>query len=196
MRVFKYLPFCTQLIDLFIKRYWLLLPIVCSFINASVVAQAVNPGVDRWLIKTSLEPHPKHKTVTLPALLTLDNPIDHTKKEYETTRIPASGEDSLKEGDVITTTGWIELVALENDSKKHRDGDYHIQIRNSKEWGDTCLVVEIPYPAFIDDAALRDSCVKARNFVKARLLNGHEPSKKGTALKHPAYVRITGQLFF
>ncbi len=170
--------------------------VVIVFITSLAFAQTLNPGVDRWAIKTSLLPHSQRKNVSLRSLLALSNPIESKSKEYNAERIPTLVEGDLKEGDLVTTTGWLELVALEDDAKKHRDGDYHIQLRNYSAWADSCLIVEIPFPDFIEDTKLKESCAKARAFVKERLLGGNEPSKKGTPLIHPAYVRITGQLFF
>lgn len=87
-------------------------------------------------------------------------------------------------------------MALENDATDHTDGDYHIQIRNSPVWGDSCLIVEIPYPEFVKDPVLRAKCKKARDFVKTELLNGKEPGTSGNIMQHEVYVQVTGQLYF
>lgn len=156
----------------------------------------LNPGIERWNIKTSLTT--SVKTVPLEDLLKLENPITkYVKAEYGDKRIPTIVKpDSLKEGDIVTTTGWLHLVALERDSKKHRDGDYHIQITNSPVWGDSCFIIEVPYPEFVQDPNLREKCAIAREFIRDRLLNGKEPGTAGNIMKHEVYVRVTGQLFF
>lgn len=98
------------------------------------------------------------------------------KAEYGDKRIQAIvGPDSLKEGDIVTTTGRLHLVALENDSKNHRDGDYHIQIRNSPVWGDSCFIIEVPLPEFVNDPNLGEQCAKVREIIKTNLLKGKEP---------------------
>jgi hypothetical protein len=135
--------------------------------------------------------------VAINDLLALPNPIDKTNAQLDTTRIPNPvGPHALKEGEMITTTAWLHLVALEDDSKTHRDGDYHIQIRNSAEWADSCLVIEVPFPDFVSDPQLAHECGAVRQFIKEKLLNGKEPGTKGNKLNHAVYVTVKGQLFF
>jgi hypothetical protein len=165
----------------------------------TLVAQNLHlePGVERWAIKTSLLDHPQKKTVPIAELLALPNPVDQEDSKYDSVRIPfAVGPHHLQEGEIVTTTAWLHLVALEDDSKTHRDGDYHIQIRSSSEWQDSCLVVEVPYSEFVSDPSLAKQCGAVRQFIKDRLLNGKEPGTRGNMLDHPVYVTITGQLFF
>jgi hypothetical protein len=157
----------------------------------------LEPGVERWAIKTSLIDHAQKKKVPIGELLALPNPVDQENSKYDSVRIPfAVGPHHLQEGEIVTTTAWLHLVALEDDAKNHRDGDYHIQIRNSSEWKDSCLVVEVPYPEFVSDPALAQKCGAVRQFIKDHLLQGKEPGTKGNKLDHPVYVAITGQLFF
>jgi len=101
-----------------------------------------------------------------------------------------------KEGDIITTYGYIHLVALEKDEKK-TDGDFHIQILPGKEWADSCLIIEVPYPDFVKgNGELKDSVSKARKFINDIVLKGHDLETKGKAITPAIYVKITGQLFF
>jgi hypothetical protein len=159
--------------------------------------QHLAPGVERWAIKTSIPSHPNRKTVPLSAILTLPNPISQEDPQFETKRIPiACGADSLREGALITTTGWLHLVALEDDQHTHRDGDYHMQIRTSAEWGDSCLVIEVPFSDFVSNQTLARQCGAVRTFIKEKILNGREPGTKGNKLSHAVYVKIKGQLFF
>lgn len=102
----------------------------------------------------------------------------------------------MKEGDLVTTTAWLHLVALENDNKTHRDGDYHIQLRDSPEWANGCFIVEVPLPDFVSDPDLRAKCTKVREFIRKKLLKGNEASNTGNKMEHPVYVTVTGQLFF
>ncbi len=166
-----------------------------SFLFSSISSQTLHPGVERWQVKTSLAEHPKKQTVSLNKLLSLPNPINSSRETPENGRIDKK-EEGLKEGDLVTVTGYIHLIALENDSKKHRDGDYHIQIRTSSKWGDTCLIVEIPLPDFIVDTVLKKKCTIARNFILTKILNSKQPSTKGRIMTDEEYVTITGQLFF
>lgn len=174
------------------------------FINLILVSVCLgqttelNPGVARWSIKTSLPKKLNKVTIPLTELLSLDNPIEsYTVKEHGNKRINNAVQRGLKEGDIVTTRGYLHLIALENDSKNHRDGDYHIQIRATPEWKDSCLIIEIPYPneRFVKDEKLREKCRVVREFVKEKFLRGKEPCA-GNIMKHKMYVEITGQLFF
>jgi hypothetical protein len=158
-------------------------------------AQPLEPGVYRWSIKTSLLTGAPKKETTLDELIYLANPVDLEADVPANSRM-TKAVNGFKEGDIITITGWLLLVALEDDSKNHQDGDFHIQIRNGPVWGDSCLVVEIPDSDFVSDPNLKQKCAKAREFVVSRLLNGQQPTTAGNKMTHPAYVTITGQLFF
>ena len=156
----------------------------------------VNPGVDRWKIKTSILPG-QPQSMTIAEMMELENPITVKEKlHFEKVRIPKTVGHQFQEGNLITLVGWLHLVALEDDAKKHRDGDYHIQIRATATWGDSCIVVEVPYPEFIADPQLKAQCQQVRAFVRDTFLAGHEPSIGGKKITHPKKVRITGQLFF
>src|SRR5258708_10437214 len=126
-----------------------LFPFIFCMTSLSNFAQekiSVNPGIDRWLIKTSLITNPHGKTVALKELLTLPNPIKENSTKYEKSRIPIpAGNDSLMAGDLITTTGRIHLIALAHDAVKPRDGDNYIQVRPIDKCGDTCTILEVPY---------------------------------------------------
>lgn len=158
-----------------------------------------NPGKSRWPVKTSVVGKAKHKKVKLAEILTLPFPagIKQNDRRYQDKLIPANslpGELKLKEGDIVTVTGWLHLVALEKDREK-QDGDYHIQITNNSLWGDSCLIVEIPYEDFVSDPELSGQCKVARAFIRDRLLKGKEPSVGGNIMQREVYVKVTGQLF-
>jgi hypothetical protein len=157
----------------------------------------VQPGSERWFVKTSIPASPKKKTITIRKLLALGSPIGTPSEAPDSTRIanPAS-PGAAKEGTIVTTTAWLHLVALERASGTHRDGDYHIQLRSDSTWGDSCFIVEVPYPPFVGDPALKDSCERVRTFIRDRLLAGNEPGTRGNIMQHRVHVKIKGQLFF
>jgi hypothetical protein len=166
------------------------------FISTSIAqTQPLEPGVYRWSIKTSVVSGASKKQATVDQLLALANPVESRGEVPANSRMANTGA-GFKEGDIVTITGWLLLVALEDDSKKHRDGDFHIQIRNSSEWGDSCLIIEIPDSDFVSDPQLKKWCAQAREFVVNRLLNGQQPTTTGNKMTHPVFVTITGQLFF
>src|SRR5258708_3140134 len=153
----------------------------------SQTTQQLEPGVDRWKVKTSAEKfisNDKAKSVSLETLLAL--PLLEAKyndKNYPETLIPKK-VGTLKEGDIITTKGYLHLVALENSSKDHRDGDYHIQITLNPEWSDSCFIVEIPYEEFVSNADLKSLCAQNRKFIRKNLLHDEkiEPITSGNVM--------------
>jgi hypothetical protein len=162
---------------------------------AAAAQQATKPGTERWPVKTSVpEGTAKAQTVALADLLALPNVEGVTKndKRYESERMPAQAGMKYAEGTVITTTGWLHLVAAETD------GDYHIQISASATSGDQCLIVEVPKPdpEYVQSADLRPTFETVRSFIKAKMLADKEPSPTGSVLQHPVYVTVTGILFY
>src|SRR5258706_3141207 len=87
------------------------------------------PGHSRWAVKTSVPSGTdlSHtKTVPLKTLLAMKAAANVKRDEpaFETGRIPqVITPPGVKEGDLITTTGFLYLVMLSDD-----DCDYHIQI--------------------------------------------------------------------
>ena len=174
-----------------------LISLICLSVCGAQTTQ-LNPGIARWNIKTSLPKKTNRVTIPLTELLSLDNPIgSYSSKEYGNKRFPNTVQRGLKEGDIVTTRGYLHLIALENDNVHHRDGDYHIQIRTTPEWKDSCLIVEVPYPneRFVKDEKLREKVRVVREFIKEKFLRGKEPGA-GNVMDHKMYVEISGQLFF
>ena len=155
----------------------------------------IKPGVERWPVKTSVPTNAgPAQTVGLAELLALPNAAGVLKNDerYRSDRIPATPGQKLPEGTVVTTTGWLHLVALETD------GDYHIQISASAASGDQCLIVEVPDPdpAYTANADLRPTFEALRNTIKTKMLAGKDPSGTGSVMQHPVYVTVTGILFY
>ena len=156
----------------------------------------VAPGVDRWEVKTNITSTAKPKKVALNKLLGL--PLlaaAYNDTNYPDKLIPVTVGGTLKEGDIITTEGYLHLVALEKASGNKRDGDYHMQLTLNPEWGDSCFIVEIPYSEFAA-ANIKDQCDNARAFVRDEILNGKNPSTAGSKMQSDVYVKVTGQLFY
>ena len=187
-----FLDIPTQVMNTIKSTLILLISVLCSVHS---FAQKLNPGVERWEIKTSTEHHARHDTMALSTLLNLPSPIRNRNEAPQNERIE-NKVDGLKEGDMVTVTGYLHLVAMEDDPKKHRDGDYHMQLRTSSEWGDTCLIIEVPFPTFVSDHSLSKKCEEVRDMVDNHILKHKEPSKKGNALPKGVKVMVTGQLFF
>ncbi len=152
----------------------------------------------RWPIKTSLETgsgtaHPRHVTfATLAALGTVPG-VKPRDARYADERIPTA-VDGLHEGDIVTTEGYVHLVAFE------ADGDYHIQFTDSPTSGNHCVIAEMPLDsaAFEDVASLRTRFGPLRQLLREKLLHGTatEFQEGGNWMTGKAYMSITGQLFF
>ena len=182
-----------------IRRIFAIASLLSALPPSLLVAQSLDlhPGTERWVVKTSLADQPARKHLTFEELLSLASPVRRSSEAPESSRIAATVlPGNVKEGDLVTTTAWLHLVALERESGSHRDGDYHIQLRSSGTWGDSCLIVEVPYPDFVADPALRASCSMVRAFIREKLLRGKEPGTQGNIMQHRVHVSVTGQLFF
>jgi len=152
----------------------------------------------RWAIKTSV---PSDKSLThgtstdLSTLMGLpDVPgVTHSDQRYDAKRIPTP-VGGHKEGEVLVTKGYLLLVAKESD------GDYHIQVSDKPGTtaSNTCLIVEIPpnVASLNANAGTRDLAGPMRQWVRDKLLKGKAPGSGGNLMRHPPYVRITGQLFY
>lgn len=164
-------------------------------------SQDFNPGKERWPVKTSVTHFRPIKKITLAELQELPDPVQtyskNNRDEYQDTRFPDTvGRQHLKEGDIVTTRGYILLAAIEKD-KNGEDGDYHVQVRTTPEWSDSCFIVEATFPPFIKgNDALRDSCKRVRDFFDKYILKGSKKACFGTGDADAPYVKITGQLFF
>jgi hypothetical protein len=158
---------------------------------------AWSQGVERWPVKTSVPDgtnFSKAAQVALTDLLALpDAPgVGHDDAKYQSARIPAKAGDKFSEGQLLTTTGWLHLVAGETD------GDYHIQISDSDSTGDHCLIVEVPNPdpKVTASADLQSKFAAVRDLIKTKMLAGKDPSVGGSVLQHPVYVTVSGILFY
>ena len=170
-----------------------LLVVVLTAASCAAYAQ----GTERWSIKTSVPDgtnFSKATQVALLDLLALPNAagVTHNDKRYESARIPAQAGDKFPEGELVTTTGWLHLVAGETD------GDYHIQISGSVATGDQCLIVEAPNPdpKFTSSADLQPKFAAVRDLIKTKMLGGKDPSVSGSVMQHPVYVTVSGILFY
>src|SRR5437879_13868217 len=91
--------------------------------NAQAIAtqHEIKPGVERWPIKTSVPPGADittGKSVAYADLVKLDDPpgVQKNDHRYQAARIPSfPNQLGVKEGDILTTTGWLHLVAGESD---------------------------------------------------------------------------------
>jgi hypothetical protein len=99
----------------------------------------------------------------------------------------------LVEGKIISVSGWIHLIAAEPD------GDYHIQIAQTKNNQTRCFIVEVPRPVqrFVKDERVRDTAATVREKIRSKVLSGKELKYGGTRLlKSPVFTTVKGQFFY
>ena len=107
--------------------------------------------------------------------------------------VPTDVYSGFKEGDVITTHGYISLIAIEDSGTKNET--YYLQLVVNPYRKDSCLNIRITADQFAGDARkkLTDN---ARQFVREQLLSGNTPSRSGNVMQSPVFVSITGQLVY
>jgi hypothetical protein len=167
---------------------------VCFVLLPAQKPKGMKPGVERWPIKTSahrMQETPKD--VDFGKLIALPDPhgVKKNDSRYQDAFIPTFQNSlNIQEGDIVRVSGWLHLVAYETD------GDFHVQISNSAASGDSCLIVEVPYPTYVKNAPnLKKMCSTVRNFIKTNMLKGKDPGS-ATVLSKAVYVTVTGQLFY
>lgn len=148
------------------------------------------PEHHRWGIKTSYKLDNPERNVPLGVLLALPLPNHGPKATIERQRISASvtiDNITLREGDNVTTIGYLRVAASEPD------GDFHLQLSETRDGMDNFLVIEAPSPASVNKGLSPN--VRA---VRAYVVNaiGRMPSSAGTVLKDPPLVEATGALFY
>ena len=177
---------------------------VCSYLTLCITAfgaslPCIQPGTERWPVKTSLPAGAPTKTMTLADALNLSKLTELTDvakddKRYQNTRIL---DQPVKEDTLVTISGYLYLVGFESD-----DCDFHIQISpqprtstNPATKDDTCIIVEVPSGQYATGIA--DQVEGVRQWVIDNLLGKTEP-KIGSVhvMDHPVYVTVTGALFY
>ncbi len=175
--------------------------LVCSYLTAGIAAfgaslPCIQPGTERWPVKTSLPPGAATKVMTLADALNLPRLTNVAKDDprYQSTRIM---DQPVKEDTLVTISGWLYLVGFESD-----DCDFHIQISpqprtstNPPTKDDNCIIVEVPSGQYATSIA--DKVEEVRQWVVDNLLGKTAP-KIGSVhvMQHPVYVTVTGALFY
>ena len=135
-----------------------------------------------------------NKRVSLGYLLQfplLDRAFDNQMRN--TSHLPTDVYSGFKEGDVITTHGYINLIAIEDSGTKNET--YYMQLVVNPYRKDSCLNVRITADQFAGDAR-KKLTENARLFVREQLLNGNAPTHSGNVMQRPVFVSITGQLVY
>jgi len=156
----------------------------------------IQPGVERWPVKTTLPPGAPTKTMTLADALALP-PLANVAKDdprYQSTRIL---DQPVKEDTLVTLSGYLYLVGFESD-----DCDFHIQIspqpRTSTDKptkDDNCIIVETPSGQYA--TTITNQVEEVRQWIIDNLLGKTAPTIGSVhVMQHPVYVTVTGALFY
>jgi hypothetical protein len=171
----------------------------CLLLAATVNAAQLpcdNPGEERWPVKITVPADPKHQTMSLTDALNLARLNDVRKDDprYADKRIT---DQPVKEDTMVTTSGWLYLVAFEKD-----DCDFHIQIStkpftsaNLPTKEDNSMIVEVSSGQYA--TTISDQVEGVRQWVIDNLLAKKPPTIGSVhVMQHPVYVTVTGALFY
>jgi hypothetical protein len=170
-----------------------------GLLGARFQGNAQDPDKERfrWSIKTSVPPDAKlgrpGVLVPLPEFFALVPAAARASGAFEKSLYPKVEGSRVAEGEIVRTRGFMRVVAGEED------GDYHIQISETNDTFDNCLIVEVPKadPDLIKNSpAVIDAARQVRSFLIARITNGKDPEGHTLTIKGPAFVEVTDQLFF
>jgi hypothetical protein len=134
-----------------------------------------------------------NKTVKLDDLLQLpllDRAFDN---KHDLNNIPMAAKAGLKEGDIVTTQGYLHLVATE-DSGKVTEA-YYLQLTVHGQWGDSCLIVKVPSKQ-MSTMTSSEANMDLKKFLRQQLTKGKTPCVGGNIMHNSVYVSVTGSLAY
>ena len=173
-------------------------------VSTSAKDKNLGPGTDRWPVKTSADIAQAPKSVTISKLKNLpplfSSSESKASRHEHQDKVHDIVKGGLHEGQILTVKhGYLQLIAREASfNKKHsdyEDGDYHIQVGETRDEREGCVIVEIPDPNFVKEAALKAKVTQARADV-LKLLKLSSVSDSGNCIAHPPKVTVVGQLFW
>jgi hypothetical protein len=134
------------------------------------------------------------KAVHLFDLIALQMPPDHPDRA---SRAPASrapqvlSASDLQAGDLLRLTGWVHRVS------RAPDRAYRLQMSPSPRAAAPSLIaVVLPPDQASTSPAMRTQLQAVRTFITQRLLRQNEPSPRGSVVRQPIFVQLTGQLSY
>ena len=179
-------------------------PVIITASKPSVANHTIEGKTPTLTITIAAKPTPvatetgmataKSKKVSLGYMLQfplLARPYDNQMRVEN--HIPTDVYSGFKEGDVVTTHGYISLIAVEDSGKENET--YYIQLVTNPYRKDSCLNVRIAADQFAGDER-RKLTETAGQFLRDELLNGRAPSHSGNVMQSPVFVCITGQLVY
>jgi hypothetical protein len=134
------------------------------------------------------------KTVQLSDLLAVEDPAeraDHAPRAPTPQIPPGSTASDVQAGDLLFLTGWIHRIS------RAPDNTYRLQVRTSRQAGAPGLIAVVPPPDQASGSPSMQAQLQAvRVFITRRLLRQQEPSLRGSVMRNPIAVQLTGQLSY
>jgi hypothetical protein len=134
------------------------------------------------------------KAVRLLDLLALEPPperTDHALGAPTPQGSPGATASDVHVGDLLRFTAWIHRVS------RDLDGTYRLQVSASQRAGAPGLIAVLPHPDRVSGLpSVRAQLQTVRGFIKQRLLRQQEPSLRGSVMRRPVFVQLTGQLSY
>jgi hypothetical protein len=132
------------------------------------------------------------KTVRLNDLIALEDSPErgkHALRAPTPQASPRSMGSDVQAGDLLLFAGWIHRVSRGPDST------YYLQVSPSPKARAPGLIAVVPPPDQASDSpAVRAQLQTVHAFVTQRLLRQQKASPRGSAMKNPVFVQLTGQL--
>jgi peptidoglycan hydrolase-like protein with peptidoglycan-binding domain len=102
---------------------------------------------------------------------------------------PRASASDVHPGDLLLLTGWIHRIS------RDPDGAYRVQVSPSPRASAPSLSAVVPLPTqTAGTPTMRGQLQTVRSFILGRLLRQQEPSPRGSVLRSPIFVQLTGQL--
>jgi hypothetical protein len=157
-----------------------------------LVQEAQHPGVDRYPTEQPLSaPQPTFSDEASRDIPVAENPpekVEPAPRVPTPQAPPESTASDMHTGDLMHLTGWIHRISRDSDRA------YRLQMSQSREAEAFDLVAVVPHPDRASKLpAVRAQLQTVRAFITQRLLRGQEPSPRGSVMRRPVFVQLTGQ---
>ena len=160
-------------------------PVVSSEASRDIAAEEASPT-------QSMHAEESPKTVRLADLVTPKFPSGKAgpaSQQPPTLSLQESTAADIHVGDLLRFTGWIHRISRDPDRT------YRLQISPRPETGGPSFVAAVPHPNQVQNSPiLREQLQTVRDFILRRLLRQQEPSARGSVMRRPPLVQLTGQL--
>jgi hypothetical protein len=157
--------------------------------NGAVGSDLVNRQGDE---PRTIRPADTPKAIHLFDLIALQIPPDlpdHTSRAPASRAPQTTSASDVQAGDLLYLTGWVHRVS------RAPDRAYHIHMSPSPRAATPTLIAVVPPPDQASTSpAVRTQLQAVRTFITQRLLRQKEPSPRGSVIRQPIFVQLTGQL--